>query len=121
MKQEYSENNNYAPVNSDEDDEFGGAKLTLDLFHRTRKANNKTTKVEKTLNNECDQDDEFGGVKLTPAMIYGKDKYPAVTAKIDEDGESDDVLTPEKKKMRNRFSLADIIYSQISSQQTNGT
>ena len=76
-------NNEKTKPNFDEDDEFGGAKLTLELFYRNRK--NKSTPVTSDVDE--DEDDEFGGAKLTPALIYGRDKYPTPTT-LDTDEQS---------------------------------
>jgi hypothetical protein len=115
MEQDYQKNNNPAPVNSDEDDEFGGAKLTLDLFYRTKKTNKQTIEIKKVINDsddEDDEDDEFQGAKLTPAMIYGRNKYttpaptptpttphtlPALEGKLETDEEDKSLFTCKHK------------------------
>lgn len=80
MSLEYPENNQNVPLNSDDDDEFGGAKLSVELIYKKKsKSNicNIITDIASITDN--DDDDEFGGAKLTPALIYGRDKYPTPT------------------------------------------
>lgn len=83
MNQDKNQN---IPSNFDEDDEFGGAKLTIELFHRNRKNKSKATSTTVLA---VDEDDEFGGAKLTPELIYRNSsttpKTSTSTAKTDED------------------------------------
>jgi hypothetical protein len=99
MSQNYFKNNENAPLNFDEDDEFGGAKLTPELIYGK--------KYKKNISNiitDIDEDDEFGGAKLTPAMIYGRDKYPTPTLQIHEDDEFGGAkLTPAMIYGRNKY------------------
>jgi hypothetical protein len=68
MNKDYQEKNQTAPLNFDEDDEFGGAKLTPELIYRNRSTTPKTS----TLTVENTEDDEFGGVRLTVDQILGR-------------------------------------------------
>ncbi|MEC4811900.1 MAG: hypothetical protein SAK29_01250 [Scytonema sp. PMC 1069.18] len=88
MNQDYQDKNQNAPSNFDEDDEFGGAKLTVELFYRNRKNKSKATPTTVL---EVDEDDEFGGAKLTPELIYRNrsttPKTSTPTVETDEDDE----------------------------------
>lgn len=81
MSLEYPEMNLNAPLNSDDDDdEFGGAKLSVELIYKKKSKSNVCNIITDIASiTDNDDNDEFGGAKLTPALIYGRDKYPTPT------------------------------------------
>jgi hypothetical protein len=99
MNPEYQENMNNAPLDSDidDDDEFGGAKLSVELIFKKKSLSNACNIIpEKLVTVACDEDDEddeFGGGKLSVAKIFKKKNSTTVT---------DTPTTPTTKKDKNQ-------------------
>ena len=93
MSLEYPENNQNVPLNSDDDDECGGAKLSVELIYKKKsKSNNCNIITDIATITDNDDDDEFGGAKLTPTLIYGRDKYPTPTVTPALENDEDEPL-----------------------------
>lgn len=78
MNPEYQNNELNTSANSDEVDEFGGGKLTFEIFYRNQKQSAIVPTIEIDM-----EDDEFGGGKVTLAMLTAKRTFTPITEKIE--------------------------------------
>lgn len=97
MNQDYPKNNQNTTLPHDDDDEFGGVSLSVELIYK-RKSKVVTDIIPDIVSDNNDDDDEFGGAKLTVDMLRGRHK-PAPTAPtapnkpVNTDEESEPLFT----------------------------
>ncbi len=96
MNQEYSENSKN-PTLPDEDDEFGGASLSVDIIFRNRRKSNTCNIITDIISDE-DENDEFGGAKNSVALIFKNRKKDTSTNDSLQESINTEEKSPKKEK-----------------------
>jgi hypothetical protein len=110
MSLEYPEMNQNAPLNSDDDDdEFGGAKLSVELIYKKASKSNACNIIA-----DSDDDDEFGGAVNSPALIFFRGKQAEnKTSATDIDDETKSTTKDVGGKKEPLYTSAYNIFSPI--------